>query len=120
MVTNQSLYASEDHAVDAGHSDGARVLGDDSFLENLPDTPFVPRNPRTLAQLVDELCSRREVSVLALKSSAEDRALSVVRAAIARQAAEGRIASLSQVACYLNRGPASLGKLLKRHSKPNG
>jgi len=120
LIFAQSLYASEDHAIEAGHPDDARVLDDDSFLENLPDTPFVPRNPRTLAQLVDELCSRREVSVLALKSSAKDRALSVVRAEIARQAVEGRIASLSQVARYLNRGPASLGKLLKRHTKPNG
>jgi putative transposase len=113
----QEIYASESRLWDEVHPDDSRVLGGDKFLNTLPPFKFTPRSQITLPQLVRERCGAHGVTIESVCSPSRRMRLSKVRVDIAQQATAQRIASLHEVARYLNRSPSSLSELLTRYSK---
>ncbi len=94
----------------------SRILGCDKFLSSLSSPPLTPRSTCTLEQLAIRICSTRQVTNEELRSTCRARRLAAIRAEFARKAIEEHIASLTQVARFLNRDPSALSKLLARHS----
>ena len=81
----------------------ARVLGGDPFLGKLLNQPFKPKSRLSLAQLIEDACTRFSVTQDALYSPSRHCRLTHVRAWIAHQALIGRVASLTIVARVLGR-----------------
>jgi REP element-mobilizing transposase RayT len=111
------MYASEERLFDTARADDPRVLGGDQFLASLPAPLIKPRSALTLAQLAEEICRRQGVSVEQLRSRTRTESLTAARLQLAREAMEGRVASLSEIARYLGRSPSSLSELLIRHTR---
>ena len=111
----QDLYTSEARLWDDAHPDDSRVLGSDRFLATLPPLKYLPRSKLTLTDLVAARCRAHDVSIDDVRSLSRQMRLTQVRVEIARQATKGRIASLHEVARYLNRSPSSLSELLTRY-----
>jgi REP element-mobilizing transposase RayT len=108
---------------DESHPEDSRVLGTDTFINNIPFIPYKPRSPLTLEQLAESLCTQHSVSLPLLRSASRARHLAPIRILLTTQAIEQRIATLCDVARYLHRDPSSLTKLLARHhynSQSNG
>jgi putative transposase len=117
MLMNQESYASEARVLEEAHPDDPRVLGGDQFLDSLPTFKVKPRSRCTLIQLAERVCDEYGILVEVVQSPSRDRLSSVVRMEIARRAVEGRIASLQQVARFLERSPPAICQLLRRHRK---
>jgi putative transposase len=115
MLMNQESYASEARILEDAHPDDPRVLGGDRFLASLAPPKIRPRRCCTLDQLAEKICAEHGVSVESAKSTSRDRLLSRVRKEIAKQALEGRVASLHQIARFLGRSPPAICQLLQRH-----
>ena len=113
----QPSYASEDRIFEDTHPEDSRVLGSDRFIESLVLQSFKPRSSVSLNELAEGICTEHEVSTQLVRSSSRQRKLSAVRIAIAVRAIEERIATLVEVAAFLNREPASLSELLSRHRR---
>jgi REP element-mobilizing transposase RayT len=96
------------------HPENSQVLGDDVFLAKVAGSNWRPKVRTSLDELMEE-CSRR-FSVLqeALASPCKNHELSVARAWLARQAVDGRVASVSAVARRLGRTEGAVRRLLIR------
>jgi hypothetical protein len=97
------------------HPEDTRVIGSDHFIQRIPFTPFKPRSAITLQQLAEQICHANGANVEPLRSPSRARQLAPIRAHLVTQAIEERIATLSEVARYLNRDPSALGRLVSRH-----
>jgi putative transposase len=115
-LMSSAMCASEERVFDDVHCDDPRVLGGDGFLASLPRPLIKPRSRLTLAQLAEAICRQRNIPMEQLGSRARTEVLTAARVQLARQAIEGRVASLSEVARYLARSPSSLSELLTRHA----
>ena len=116
MLMAEELYASEERVLESSHPDDRRVLGSDDFLSSLP-TPRVKRKSRlTLAALADQVCIQRSVTVNSVQSPSRLPHLVQARAEIAQRAVDERVASMREVARFLNRWPSAICQLLKRRA----
>lgn len=104
---------------DDAHPEDTRIIGSDHFIQHIPFTPYKPRSLVTLQQLAKQICVANGANVEALRSPSRARQLAPIRVQFIKQAIEQRIATLSEVARYLNRDPSALGRLVKRHSAMN-
>jgi len=92
----------------------SRVIGADEFVERIRP-PDQPRSSLTLAQLAETICNRHGIPVSIIRSPAALRLLTPIRVEIARSAIEQRVATLAEVARYLDRDPSTLYQLMNRH-----
>jgi len=97
-------------------SSDSRVIGTDRFLASLPPPRVQPKSLMTLEELAKTVCAALELSLERVRSTSRERSLTKARVMIARRAVEEHIVSMHEVAGYLQRSPASLGQLLKRHN----
>lgn len=116
-LMKQPLYASEDRLHDDAHPQDSRIIGTDRFLDSLKIPAFRPKSTESLQELAARICAGREVPLELVCSTSRQRHLTSIRIEIARIAADGRIATLKEVAQFLNRDPASLSELIARHSR---
>ena len=107
----------DDDLEQQSHPEDPRVLGDDRFFNRLPSCPFRPRSPVTLEQLATAVCAQHTVSVNLIRSRSSSRMLTPIRLQILREAVDQRIASLTEVAHFLNREPSTLCTLALRHQR---
>lgn len=111
----EPCHEDDEDVVRESHPDDVRILGTDQFVAKIPTAPFIPRNSQTLDRLADSLCARHHITTELLRSASRAREISSIRVAFSVQAIERRIATLCEVARFLNRDPSSLTKLLTRH-----
>ena len=117
MLMSGELYASEERLLDDTHPDDPRVLGGDRFLSSLPPPRINPKSRLTLDELVKLVSEQMSVSIDDIKSPSKCQKLSRARAEIARRAVQGRIASLNEMARYMDRHPSSICRLLERWTR---
>src|SRR5690606_5409576 len=87
------------------------------FVESLVLTPYRPRSRLSLSVLAENICREHAVSVEVVRSASRQRRLTPVRVALATRAIEERVATMVEVAAFLNREPATLSELLSRHRR---
>src|SRR5882672_4214054 len=92
----------------------SRVIGADEFAEEIR-APDQSRGSLTLGQLAESICARHGVPVSIIRSRAALRVLTPIRVEIARLAIEQRVATLAEVARYLERDPSTICQLMNRH-----
>jgi putative transposase len=97
------------------HPEDSRILGSDIFVAKLPFVPYKPRSPITLNQLAAQICTAHAISIERLCSRSSSRALTPIRLQLAHQAIDNRIATLSEVARFLDRDLSTLCKLMLKH-----
>ncbi len=97
-------------------SSDLRVIGTDRFLASLPPPRIKPRSFSSLEELAATVCNTLQLPLDRVRSTDRHRSLTPARVVIARRAVDERIASLHQVARYLQRSPSSLCQLLKRRN----
>lgn len=98
------------------HPDDSRILGTDQFIAKIPFAPRKPRSPLTLEQLAESFCTEHQINTDLLRSPSRARHYASIRVAFSTQAIERGIATVSDIARFLNRDPSSLAKLLARHA----
>lgn len=98
------------------HPDDCRILGTDQFIARIPFVPRKPRSPLTLEQLAESFCAEHHIDTKLLRSPSRARHVASIRVAFSSQAIEQGIATVSDIARFLNRDPSSLAKLLARHA----
>jgi putative transposase len=113
----QTIYASEDRILDDTPGEDPRVLGTDRFIASLPTMTIQPRSALTLDQLLEQLCRELSLDAALVRSPARRRELTPIRIRFARMALQYRIASMQEIARYLNRSASSLSELLIRHDQ---
>lgn len=113
----QESYASEDRILEETHPEDSRVLGSDNFIASLTLSRYRPRSQLSLSALAEEICREYAISVETVRSASRQRRLTPVRVALAIRAIEERVATLVDVAAFLNRQPATLSELLSRHRR---
>lgn len=106
-----SLPANDEELENEAHLEDPRILGGDRFINNIPFVPYKPRSPLTLKQLAEKLCEQYDVRVDVLRSRSSARSLTPIRLQLLQQAIDQRIASLTEVARFLDRDPSTLCKL---------
>ncbi len=104
-----------DNLEDESHPEDRRVLGSDRFINSIPFVPLKPRSALTLEQLAQRICTLRGVSSELVRSRSAARSLTPIRIQILEQALDQRIATLTEVAKFLNRDPSTLCKLATGH-----
>lgn len=105
----------------AVHPKDARILGDDHFISKIPLICQPPRSNMTLDELAANLCQEHHgMDVEFIRSSSRARCLTPIRLALLQQALQLRVATLTEVANFLNRDPSALAKLFNRHSTFKG
>jgi hypothetical protein len=70
----------------------------------------------TLQQLAERICLEHRISVDRLRSLSSARGLTQIRVDFITQAIDRCIATLAELARFLNRDPSALTKLLARHT----
>ncbi len=113
----QAVYASEDYVLEDTPGEDPRVLGTERFIASLPKMQFQPRSSLTLDELLEQLCRELNLEAALVRSPTRRRELTPIRIRFARMALQGRIASLQEIARYLNRSASSLSELLNRHEQ---
>jgi putative transposase len=93
------------------------ILSTDSLASRIPAAFFRPRNATTLEDLAAAVCGQQHVSVTLVRSRSSAHALTPVRLQIAREAIDQRVATLTQVAHFLDRDPSTLCKLLSKYPR---
>ena len=96
------------------HPKDRRVLGSDRFINSIPLEPYKPRSPLTLEQLAESICMQSDISTQLVRSRSSAHSLTSVRVQILKQALDQRIATLTEVAKFLDRDPSTLCKLASR------
>ena len=96
-----------------------RVLGSDRFLEQLRLTRPQVQSAESLEALVRKICEEHAVTLEVLRSPGRERKLCQLRALIAARALEARVATLSDVARYLNRSVSTLSRALLGRQNSN-
>lgn len=102
------------------HPEDCRIIGTDQFIQKLPFAPYKSKNTLNLDQLAQQYCESQRLSIDLLRSTSRARRLTRLRAHFASLAIERRVATLSEVARYLNRDSSALGRLLARHGHEHG
>jgi len=97
------------------HPDDCRILGTDEFIARLQVIPYTPRSPMTLDELAESVCTQNKIECGILRSPVRARRLTSIRVDFSMQAIQLRIATLSEIARFLNRDPSSIAKLMARH-----
>jgi putative transposase len=88
----------------------------DAPLPTMPATASQRQhNAPTLEELANRICPGHHVSVSWLRSLSRARELTPIRVDFITQAIDLRIATLTELARFLNRDPSALTKLLARH-----
>jgi putative transposase len=77
-----------------------------------------PRSRLTLEDLGERICQEHHISIERMRSPSRARDLTPIRVGFITQAVELRVATLSEVARFLQRDPSALTKLLARHKPP--
>jgi putative transposase len=99
-----------------GHPKEPRVFGDDRFLEKL-SIPVLKRHPNiTLENLANLICIENGITVDQLRSAGRHRSATKARAVLAQRARAGQVASLSEVARFLNRSASALTRAVDRYA----
>lgn len=111
-----SGYEDEEDLEQESHPDDSRILGGDQFIASIPQTPDKPRSALTLDQFAETLCAQHHINADLLRSPSRARYLASIRAEFSTQAIEQRIATLCEIARFLNRDPSTLNKLLARRA----
>lgn len=110
------LEPSDDDDLDnESHPEDPRVLGTDQFINSIPFVPYRPRSSLSLEELASGICAQHAIDLNLIRSRSSSRALTPVRLQILKQANDQRIASLTEVARFLNRDPSTLCKLARIH-----
>jgi REP-associated tyrosine transposase len=102
---------------DESHPEDPRILGTDRFISSIRPIPYRSRSSATLEQFANALCRQHGITVQYLQSPSRSRKLTPVRVALATQAVERRLATLSDIARFLHRDPSALTRLLARAAK---
>jgi REP element-mobilizing transposase RayT len=92
-----------------------RVIGTDRFLASLPPPRIKPRSHLTLVELGESVCASFQVRLDEVRSSARRRHLTKARITIARRAEDEGVASLREVARFLDRTSSAICQMLRRH-----
>jgi hypothetical protein len=96
------------------HPENCQVLGNDEFLAKVATSSRQPRARVSLDELIEE-CSRRFLVLPEeLVSPRKNQEFSAARAWLARQAIDGRVATVSAVARRLGRTEGAIRRLLTR------
>ena len=111
---SKPLSENEHKLIEAPDSDRSRIIGTDRYLQQIGDTAPVPLPSVTLGQLAVQVCAEYDTTLDELLSPKRSRAISDIRAELARRAIEGRVANLTGVAGLLRRSPSSVHRLLDR------
>ena len=101
--------------ITASTRSGAAAPGD-AFVAGIEKQPWVARPRETLDELIAEACARFEIAAVQLDSPVRDAYLTKVRAWIAHQALERRIATRSAVARALGRTESTLRYAIRAHA----
>jgi len=97
------------------HARDPRILGDDAFLASLKlRAGQSTRNP-ALENLTEEICRTNKITLEALRSPCQSRALSIARGLIAARALRLRTASLTEIARHLNRSVSAIARSAQRY-----
>jgi putative transposase len=97
------------------HPNERRVLGDDTFLQKL-SVPTRYRFPATsLESIASQVCQEFEIDLQRLRAPTQHPKHSRARALIASRAIDAHVATLSDVARYLNRNVSSLSRAVNRY-----
>jgi REP element-mobilizing transposase RayT len=111
---NDAAAPSRDPMEDV-HPKERRVLGDDRFLQKLPLHSTKRPFGTTLESIAISVCYEAGLSLDAVRSPSRARHLNHARAGIAHRAITQNIATLSQVARYLNRTASALSYAVTRY-----
>jgi REP element-mobilizing transposase RayT len=98
-----------------GHRDDDRVLGSDDFVQRLPAVVAQKKPQITLADFIAERSAGLPVTLTALRSTSRRRNYSAARAALAAEALDQQIATLSEIARYFNRDASALARSIDRY-----
>lgn len=93
----------------------ACMPGDDRFPVQAPKVNVEPRISVSLEQLANTICDDAGVSLSKVTSASQVIALARVRGRIAASALEQKVASLSQVARFLNRSASAISRAATRY-----
>lgn len=96
------------------HPDDCRILGSDDFVSKIQPAPYKPRSAMTLEEFAQQTCMQNGINIELLRSLSRARHLASIRAVFCSQAVEQRVATLSEVARFLNRDTSGLTRLLVR------
>ena len=111
-------YVGDDETLsDIEHPDDSRVIGTDAFVSSLPAPTRRHEAALSLEQIAEAVCAEFGVSVALLRSKSAARHLTPIRMHVLHRAVYERIATLSEVARFLNRSPSTFARLYKRNRK---
>lgn len=102
---------------DIEHPDDSRVIGSDEFVSSLREPARPPKTALSLEQIAEAVCAEFEISVELLRSKSAARYLTPIRLHVLHRAVHERIATLSEVARFLNRSPSTFARLSNRSSR---
>jgi hypothetical protein len=100
-----------------GHTDDARVLGDDDWLSVNTDQETSTGSADTLEDLIEKICVQHGVVEGELLAKNGPHRFSSIRAEIALQASESELATISAVARRFNRSQPSLSRSVQKVKK---
>ena len=102
------------------HVKDPRILGDDAFVASVTlRAAQSTRNP-ALEHLTEEICKTKQVTLEALRSPCQNRALSIARGLIASRALRQQTASLTEIARHLNRSVSAIARSAHRYGTSPG
>jgi REP element-mobilizing transposase RayT len=97
-----------------GSNSDCRVLGEDEWLARVLNQEPLDIQKESLDSLITRYCQERAITEADLRSRSNTRVLARIRAEIARDAVEKRIATISEVAKRFNRSQPSLSRSVSR------
>ncbi len=97
------------------HRQHPQIVGDDAFVRTILDSRPQKKSQKSLEQLVDECCTRFEISRDLLVSPGRGSTLVSARAWLGHQASSEQIASISAVARFLGRTEGALRHIMRRY-----
>ena len=113
----ERIGAASDPTLYTGHPEEPRILGDDQFLARLNLQVRKTSSRITLEQIAAAVCAELNITFNQLCSASQARPLAKARGLIACRALDEQIASLSEIARFLNRSAAAISRAAHRHQK---
>jgi len=113
----ERIGASSDPTFYTGHPEEPRILGDDQFLARLNLQVRKTSSRVTLDQLATAVCTELNIPLEQLCCASQARPLARARGLIARRALDEQLASLSEIARFLNRSAAATSRAAQRHQR---
>jgi REP element-mobilizing transposase RayT len=120
QISYEDWMRSTAHAVDETlFTSGARTLGSDDFMRDLPRSIGMANARRrlTIEQLIHDVALALDISASDLPTRARSRDLVLARALIAWLAVEHKLGSLSDIARRFNRDVSTLSKSIAHYRK---